>query len=99
MRCSFAFFAVLYVVVTYINCDVKSSYFVPMRQKTLRERFQIEDFFETNFSRFISGKVKEEIENVKNGLYSNEEKGKICLKNITKCMENGMENFDLSIPI
>lgn len=78
-----------------------SSCVVPVQQTNLEDHINVfEDLVEnTNFTLAelplvvnISGNgtvFRKEIEEISTELLSNEEKGRACLKNLTKCLENG----------
>lgn len=91
MRYSFVFFVVLYVVFTHINCDIKSS--CAETGKQLRAELFGEDGFSERNAGNRSDVQRSGVVEIQTGLLSNEEKGKLCLKNVTRCVENGKSDF------
>lgn len=98
MKCiSFAFLAIMYIVFTNINCDVKWDHFESENRtrsinSVLKNIVNKTNLTVAPFMPWSPKIVEEENDfqlDIEETLLSNEERGKICLKNVTKCMEEG----------
>ncbi|XP_018563221.1 nose resistant to fluoxetine protein 6-like [Anoplophora glabripennis] len=97
MKClSFAFLAIMYIVFTNTNCDIKWDHFGnENRTKSINSVLR-NLVNKTNLTvvPFLPNVAEEDSNfhiDIEDTLLSNEERGKICLKNVTECMEKDTE--------
>lgn len=99
---SCTFFLTVYSVFAHGKCDGQSSCIIPIQQTNLGEHHVIlEELVENSNFTTISelpavlnissnaSSFSSEFEDVGTSVLSNAEKGRACLKNLTKCRENG----------
>lgn len=104
----------IYLVFTCVKCDGQSSCVVPIQQNSLGDHHVIlEELVENNNFTIVAdlssvlnnssnATFTSELEDIGTELLSNTEKGRVCLKNLTKCLDNGKFNifinyYDISI--
>lgn len=89
---SFAFLVTLYFVFTHINCDINSSN-IHFKSTFSLQQYLVNQTENATLSNIQETSIYEdELKKIQldETILSNEEKGKLCLKNITECIDKGI---------